>query len=172
MVNFVQFRVIAKASFVSWMTLIVFYPFINSELIFEICFVNQCWITKLFTNSSLKEMRNKVSCCYFNNPDYISLQSKSRKDATAYAFRLKPGEDRKEIIEKMIKERAIKAGWVATCVGSLPDSSIRFANQPEGSKGSGHFEIVSLMGTISINGSHLHISISDSTGKTIGGHLM
>jgi predicted DNA-binding protein with PD1-like motif len=27
-------------------------------------------------------------------------------------------------------------------------------------------------GTVSVNGSHLHISISDSTGKTIGGHLM
>jgi uncharacterized protein len=37
---------------------------------------------------------------------------------------------------------------------------------------SGHFEIVSLTGTVSVNGSHLHISISDSTGKTIGGHLM
>ena len=40
------------------------------------------------------------------------------------------------------------------------------------SKGAGYFEIVSLVGTISINGSHIHISICDSTGKTIGGHLM
>jgi uncharacterized protein len=31
---------------------------------------------------------------------------------------------------------------------------------------------VSLTGTVSVNSSHLHISISDSTGKTIGGHLM
>ena len=30
-----------------------------------------------------------------------------------------------------------------TCVGSLTDYNLRFANQPEGSKGSGHFEIVS-----------------------------
>ena len=36
----------------------------------------------------------------------------------------------------------------------------------------GHFEIVSLTGTVSVNGSHLHISISDSEGKTIGGHLL
>ena len=59
-----------------------------------------------------------------------------------------------------------------SCVGSLTDYSIRFANQPKASAGSGHFEIVSLTGTISINGLHLHISISDNTGKTIGGHLM
>jgi Plants and Prokaryotes Conserved (PCC) domain len=46
--------------------------------------------------------------------------------------------------------------------------AIRFANQPGGSSGEGHFEIISLTDTLSINGNHLHISISDSTGKTIG----
>lgn len=49
---------------------------------------------------------------------------------------------------------------------------IRFANQREGTQGSGHFEILSVTGTVSVNGSHLHISISDITGKTIGGHLL
>jgi len=57
-------------------------------------------------------------------------------------------------------------------VGSLTDYTLRFANQKEGIHGSGHFEIISLTGTVSVNGSHLHISISDSTGKTIGGHLL
>ncbi|MFZ1371764.1 MAG: PPC domain-containing DNA-binding protein, partial [Ferruginibacter sp.] len=57
-------------------------------------------------------------------------------------------------------------------VGSLTNYKIRFANQPNGSSNNGHFEIVSITGTVSVNGSHLHISISDSTGKTIGGHLM
>jgi predicted DNA-binding protein with PD1-like motif len=33
------------------------------------------------------------------------------------------------------------------------------------------FEIVSLVGTLSTHGIHLHISISDKDGKTIGGHL-
>ena len=95
-----------------------------------------------------------------------------------YAFRLKPGEDLKQAIEKLVKEKNIKAGWISTCVGSLTHYNIRFANHPthralrDGSSDSGHFEIVSLTGTVSIKGSHLHISISDSTGKTIGGHLM
>jgi uncharacterized protein len=87
------------------------------------------------------------------------------------AFRLKPGEDLRAGIEKIVKEKAINAGWVATCSGSLTDYAIRFANQPNPSTGSGHFEIVSLTGTVSVNGSHLHLSISDSTGRTIGGHL-
>jgi len=89
-----------------------------------------------------------------------------------YAFRLKPGQDLKQGIQQLVTEKQIKAGWINTCVGSLTDYTIRFANQPDGGTGSGHFEIVSLTGTVSVNGSHIHISISDSTGKTIGGHLM
>ena len=94
------------------------------------------------------------------------------QNITSHAFRLKPGQDLKEGIQKMVTEKQIKAGWIGTGVGSLTKYNIRFANQPNGSSGSGHFEIVSLTGTVSINGSHIHLSISDSTGKTIGGHLM
>ena len=91
---------------------------------------------------------------------------------TTYVFRLKPGQDLKTEIQNLVNQKQIKAGWVSTCVGSLTNYQIRFANQPNGSNDSGHFEIVSLTGTVSINGSHIHISISDSSGKTIGGHLM
>ena len=90
----------------------------------------------------------------------------------AYAFRLRPGEDLKASIQKLVNEKQIKARWISTAVGSLTDYNIRFANQPDGNSGSGHFEIVNLTGTVSVNGSHLHISISDSTGKTIGGHML
>ncbi len=98
-------------------------------------------------------------------------KSASMQKVTVYAFRLKPGEDLRTGIQKMVMQHHIQAGWVNTCVGSLTDYNIRFANQPESSSGSGHFEILSLVGTLSVNGSHLHLSISDSTGKTIGGHL-
>lgn len=89
-----------------------------------------------------------------------------------YVFRLKPGEDLRNSIEAIVKEKNITAGWINTCVGSLTEYTIRFANQQEGHHGSGHFEIVSLTGTVSVSGCHLHISICDSTGKTIGGHLL
>ena len=93
-------------------------------------------------------------------------------DHQVYVLRLKPGEDLRKSIEAIVKEKNITAGWINTCVGSLTDYTIRFANQQQGTRGSGHFEIVSLTGTVSVNGSHLHICISDSTGKTIGGHLL
>ena len=75
-------------------------------------------------------------------------------------------------MKNLQSKKKIKAGGISTCAGSLTQYNIRFANQPEGSSDIGHYEIVSLTGTISANGSHLHISISDSTGKTIGGHLL
>jgi predicted DNA-binding protein with PD1-like motif len=91
---------------------------------------------------------------------------------STHPLRLKPGADLKKEIEIYVKSQNIKAGWIATCAGSLRHYNIRFANQPEGATGDGHFEIVSLTGTVSSNGSHIHISISDSTGKTTGGHLL
>lgn len=90
----------------------------------------------------------------------------------AHPFRLKPGEDLLLSIQDYAKRNQLKAGWIATCAGSLTDYSIRMANQSSPDTGSGHFEITGLTGTISENGVHLHISISDSTGKTIGGHLV
>lgn len=89
-----------------------------------------------------------------------------------HVFRLKPGSDLIKEIESYVKANNIQAGWIGCGVGSLTDYNIRFANQAQGSKGSGHFEIVSLIGTVSANGSHVHIGVSDSTGKTIGGHLL
>lgn len=90
----------------------------------------------------------------------------------SHAFRLKPGQDLRKEIESFVKANGIEAGWISCGVGSLTDYNIRFANQPNGSKDTGHFEIVSLTGTVSTNGSHIHISVSDSTGRTIGGHLL
>ena len=89
-----------------------------------------------------------------------------------HAFRLKPGQDLRKEIEAFVTKEKINAGYIITCVGSLTQTNIRYANQPNGTQMNGHFEIVSLTGTVSINGSHLHISVSDSTGLTIGGHLL
>ena len=106
---------------------------------------------------------------------FVSCNEKTEKlvpEISSYAIRLKPGEDLKKSIQKFVDAKRIEAGWIASCAGSLTSYQIRFANMPKGSKASGHFEIVSLSGTLSTNGSHLHISVSDNKGETIGGHLM
>lgn len=89
-----------------------------------------------------------------------------------YSFRLRPGQDLKKEVDALVQQERIGAGAVLTCVGSLTDVVLRLANQTEPSVWEGHFEIVSLVGTLSINGSHLHLSVSDSTGRTLGGHLL
>ncbi len=90
----------------------------------------------------------------------------------AYTFRLKPGQDLLQEIEKFVAAQSVEAGCVLCGVGSLTKAMIRLANREAVSEYRGHFEIVSLTGTVSIHGSHLHIAISDEDGKTIGGHLM
>lgn len=89
-----------------------------------------------------------------------------------HAFRLKPGADLKKEIQRVVDTLNIKAGWILTCVGSLTAINLRFANQPDGHRQENFFEIASLAGTLSVNGSHLHISVSDPEGRTIGGHLL
>jgi uncharacterized protein len=89
-----------------------------------------------------------------------------------HVFRLKPHQDLKKEIQAFARSNNILAGVVVTCVGSLEQYNLRFANREVPTQCKGHFEIVSLSGTLSISSMHLHIAISDENGKTIGGHLM
>ncbi len=89
-----------------------------------------------------------------------------------YTFRLKSGQDLFEAIEAFVQKENIEAGCILSGVGSLTHFTLRFANQEIMAEGDGHFEIVSITGTVSTHGSHLHVSISDEQGRTIGGHLV
>jgi uncharacterized protein len=90
-----------------------------------------------------------------------------------YSLPLRPNQDLKQEIIAFAKANNIQGGYIITCVGSLKKANLRLANQPEATTWEDKFEIVSLVGTLGANsGVHLHASISDGTGKTIGGHLM
>jgi predicted DNA-binding protein with PD1-like motif len=90
-------------------------------------------------------------------------------------FRLKPGQFLKEEIEKTAQEKNISAGVLLSVVGGLKLAVLRMAGaKPDDQpikKWDGPLEIVSGTGTVSKEGSHLHISISDQTGNVFGGHL-
>lgn len=90
----------------------------------------------------------------------------------AHTFRLKPNQDLFDSIEEFVKQNNIQAGCVLSAVGSLTHATLRLANRSSYHEYDGHFEIVSITATVSIHGSHIHISISDGDGKTIGGHLV
>ena len=90
----------------------------------------------------------------------------------SFTFRLKPGQDLFDSIEEVVKENKIEAGCVLSSVGSLTHATLRLANREYYNEYDGHFEIVSMTGTVSIHGSHLHVAISDEDGLTTGGHLV
>ncbi|MDB5230580.1 MAG: DNA-binding protein [Chitinophagaceae bacterium] len=89
-----------------------------------------------------------------------------------HALRLKPGMDLKRSVADFAEKNNIKAGWVVSCVGSLTNYVLRFANKQDNNAADGYFEIISLSGTVSANGCHLHLSVADSSGKMTGGHLV
>jgi predicted DNA-binding protein with PD1-like motif len=91
----------------------------------------------------------------------------------AHALRLRPGDDLRDALLTYVAQHHLGAGAVLTCVGSLTVATLRLANQEGPTEYRGHFEIVSLVGTLSATGgSHLHLSVADSTGRTLGGHLL
>ncbi|MDH4358943.1 MAG: DNA-binding protein [Candidatus Berkelbacteria bacterium] len=88
-----------------------------------------------------------------------------------HIFRLRPGLNFKEEIDKYVQERKILAGIVLTCVGNLKKAVLRMANAKIIKTWEGSFEIVSLVGTVGAGNSHIHICLSSEDGKTFGGHL-
>jgi len=91
--------------------------------------------------------------------------------ARFYALRLKPGQDVALELRKFVDEAGLKAVSIVSVVGSLTKASLRFANTGVWVEREGHFEIVSLVGTIDAKADHLHISLSDRHGVTIGAHF-
>ena len=96
-----------------------------------------------------------------------------------HAFRLTPGQDLKKSLLSYAKGAKLEAACVVTCVGSLSKVSLRLANADGGKRGSNEtvsleerFEIVSLAGTVSRHGCHLHMSLSDYQGNVVGGHVL
>jgi uncharacterized protein len=89
-----------------------------------------------------------------------------------YVRRLLPGTDLRRGIQDIVEEKEIEAAVVISAVGSLTRAKLRLAGGDNFYEAVGPFEIVSATGTVSIDGMHIHIAISDREGKTFGGHLV
>ena len=100
------------------------------------------------------------------------MQSAESHSLRSIAARLVPGEDLRDAIERLAHEHHVEAGCVVGAAGSLKSATLRLAGAEMFTKLKGPFEIVSLSGTISPDGVHLHISIAGADGHAIGGHLV
>lgn len=88
-----------------------------------------------------------------------------------HCFRLRRGDDLLGGIQSYVESHTIHAGAVVSAVGCLTRWEVRDASGVDVQSGTEDVEIVSLMGTVSVNGSHLHASFARRDLSTFGGHL-
>ncbi len=86
-------------------------------------------------------------------------------------LRLTPGADLRLALEAWMGAQQEQAGCLISAVGSLSVAQLRLAGAAQATAIHGELEILSLSGTLSPDGAHLHIAIADSKGAVIGGHL-
>lgn len=86
-------------------------------------------------------------------------------------IRLAPGEDLRRALEHLAPSALGGAAFVVAGIGSLSQVSLRFAAAEHETHWSGPFEIVSLSGSLSADGAHLHMTVSDASGRVSGGHV-
>lgn len=93
-----------------------------------------------------------------------------------HAFRLTPGTDLKAALERFVHDHAILAGYILSCAGSLSHARLRMAGAIGDPVAFRTFaepmEIVSLTGTLGLDGPHLHAALAGPDGLCVGGHLV
>lgn len=89
-----------------------------------------------------------------------------------HCFRLHRGQDLYEAVEAYVSDHHIAAGAVVSGVGCVSRWRLRDATGVRVRSGEEDVEIVSLMGTVSEHGCHLHASFSREDLTTFGGHLL
>ena len=86
-------------------------------------------------------------------------------------IRLLPGQDIRRALEAALAERGLTAGFVIAGIGSLSRTPLRMAGRPDPTELTGDQELLTLSGSVSPVGSHLHATVSNADGEVSGGHL-
>lgn len=86
-------------------------------------------------------------------------------------LRLQPGDDVRSALTALLDQRRQTAGFVVAGIGSLSRAAIRLAGRDAPLVLTGDLEVLTLSGSVSPAGAHLHISVSDADGRVLGGHV-
>jgi uncharacterized protein len=93
-----------------------------------------------------------------------------------HILRLTPGEDLRTALAKAFADlqasRHTTAACIISAVGSLSRAVLRYADQPDGTLLQEPLELITLSGTLSPDGVHLHASVATASGEMRGGHVM
>jgi uncharacterized protein len=117
-------------------------------------------------------------------PETMSDSNHPSGALIAHPIRFGPGIDivpaMEQFAEHAMKKSGTSSAFVLSAVGSLESVQLRLANvckqdgttQNDIKEWKQRLEIVSLVGTFSSSGKHLHMSVSDGQGNAFGGHLL
>jgi uncharacterized protein len=86
-------------------------------------------------------------------------------------LRLTPGQDLRDALLHALAGHGAGAAFVLQGIGSQSVARIRCAGQRDALELRGDREILTLAGTLSPDGPHLHISVADAQGNVLGGHV-
>ena len=93
-----------------------------------------------------------------------------------HVLRLNPGDDLRGALEaafaSLVAQQGLQAACVVSAVGSLSRAELRYAGQNAGAVLTGDMELLTLSGTLSPDGPHLHASVADAQGRVAGGHVL
>lgn len=74
-------------------------------------------------------------------------------------------------LEAALSEHQVNAGFVLQGIGSLSVAQLRLAGAKRTTELRGDLEILSLAGSLSSDGAHLHMAVADAQGRVLGGHV-
>jgi len=89
----------------------------------------------------------------------------------ALPLRLHPGDDLRAAVVAALQASGQQAAFVLQGIGSLSVAQLRYAGQPQPDALHGDLEILTLAGSVSADGAHLHMAVSDAQGRVRGGHV-
>lgn len=114
-----------------------------------------------------------VAAALPQKPDRTARHEQATAPApmVVHVLRLQPGEDLRRELARFASERRIHAAVIVSAVGSLKAAAIRYAGEEKIATLQQNLEVVSLSGTLDEQSIHVHLSVSDNTGRTTGGHL-
>jgi predicted DNA-binding protein with PD1-like motif len=86
-------------------------------------------------------------------------------------LRLLPGADLRRELEAIVGRHGGRAAFVLSGIGSLRQAHLRLAGRDNLDVLDWDLELLTLAGTVSPDGAHLHASVADANGRVTGGHV-
>ena len=77
----------------------------------------------------------------------------------------------RQALESAAVSQKSPSAFVVAGIGSLVDAHLRYAGKSTAARIIGPLEILTLSGTLTPDGAHLHMSVSDAAGRVYGGHV-